>query len=309
MAVYVFAGKGGVGKTTSSAAFAVLLAERLGRRVLVASIDPAHNLGDVLGVELGGEPRRVWRNLYAAEVDYEAVVERYMSGLTEKLSYLYRHLKAFNLEGTLRVMRYAPGVEENAVLEELLRMLRSGGGFDDIVIDPPPTGMLLRILSLPLSALQWVRGLMRLRMEILKRRRMIVNATGEEIRVRLGGEEYVLPSSPGDDPVYRELAGLEETYREAIERLVKGSTIILVINPETLPLLEAERTYRFLKSIGARVGGVVVNKYREEGRRVLEEARSFFKEEPFATIPLLPREPRGIDRLREVAARLEALLP
>ncbi len=309
MNIYIFAGKGGVGKTTSAAAFSLLLSEKLGRRVLVASIDPAHNLGDVLGVGLGGEPRRILPRLYAAEVDYEAVVSRYMESLAERLRYLYRHLKVFNLEGFIGFLRYAPGVEENAVLEEILRLLKGGGGFDDIVLDPPPTGMLLRILSLPLASLQWVRGLMRLREEILKRRRMIVNATGEEIRVRVGGGEYRLPYEKGEDPVYRELASLEKSYSEAREALLGEATVILVVNPETLPLLEAKRTYEFLKRIGVRVGGLVVNKYREGAGEMLEKAREMFPGERMAVIPLMGEEPRGVERLRRLAGMLEELAP
>lgn len=53
-----FTGKGGVGKTTTSAATAIALAEK-GKRVLLVSADPASNLDEVLGLDLSAEPTRV----------------------------------------------------------------------------------------------------------------------------------------------------------------------------------------------------------------------------------------------------------
>jgi arsenite-transporting ATPase len=89
-------GKGGVGKTTTAASLAVVLAER-GREVVVVSVDPAHSLGDALGMELGGEPTAVpgVPRLHALEVDAAGERERFLRtgrgsllGLLQRGSYL-----------------------------------------------------------------------------------------------------------------------------------------------------------------------------------------------------------------------------
>ena len=75
MRVVLLTGKGGVGKTTTAAATAVLAAAR-GRKALVLSTDPAHSLADALGVPLTGEPTEVDTGLYAMQVDAQAAFER-----------------------------------------------------------------------------------------------------------------------------------------------------------------------------------------------------------------------------------------
>src|SRR5581483_6838079 len=75
MRVLLFTGKGGVGKTTASAATAALAAER-GLKTLVLSTDPAHSLADTLGVAIGGEPTEVDTGLYAEQVDTQRRLEQ-----------------------------------------------------------------------------------------------------------------------------------------------------------------------------------------------------------------------------------------
>ena len=73
-------GKGGVGKTTVSAATALWLAGE-GKKTLVISTDPAHSLSDSLERELGHEPRPIGENLWAAEIDPEVAMQDYQAGI------------------------------------------------------------------------------------------------------------------------------------------------------------------------------------------------------------------------------------
>ncbi|MFQ5987623.1 MAG: ArsA-related P-loop ATPase, partial [Dehalococcoidia bacterium] len=76
----LFGGKGGVGKTTSSAATAVYLArENPQRKILILSADPAHSLGDSIDCPLGGEvsPIKGIDNLWGLEVNAPALMEDY----------------------------------------------------------------------------------------------------------------------------------------------------------------------------------------------------------------------------------------
>jgi len=76
--VLLFTGKGGVGKTTTSAATAVLAARR-GLKTLVLSTDPAHSLADAFGVPLGHEPTEIassdFSGLYGQQVDTQRAFE------------------------------------------------------------------------------------------------------------------------------------------------------------------------------------------------------------------------------------------
>ncbi|WP_367883772.1 ArsA family ATPase [Thermococcus peptonophilus] len=96
--VVFFIGKGGVGKTTSSAAAAVALADRGGYKTLIVSLDPAHNLGDVLMEKLSDKPKKIAENLYASELDMEKLIKSYLKHLEENLKHMYRYLTVINLE-------------------------------------------------------------------------------------------------------------------------------------------------------------------------------------------------------------------
>ena len=321
--IRMFVGKGGVGKTTSAAAYALSLARR-GYRVLVVSIDPAHNLGDVLCTKLSGEPEKVADNLYAAELDYEATVAKFVGELAERLRYFYRHLKVFNLEHYLDVVKYTPGVEEHALLEALIHLIdRVGRDYDYLVIDPPPTGLMLRILSLPFISLQWVKKLLEVRKAILERRKMLERVMGG-LKVRIGDEEIVLSTDASEDPVFKELLSAYKVYQRAYEVLRDASRTraYLVMTPEELPLLEALRAYNFLRRFEIPVGGVIVNRviewekakgnpileagYRKQ-EDVLRRVEKEFVGLPKILIPYEPREPKGLAALEVIAEKLSVL--
>lgn len=117
--VFHFMGKGGVGKTTSAATQASLLSER--GKTLIVSLDPAHNLGDVLGAKVGEEPEEVAPNLYAAEPNVDRIISSFVKRVVEELQDHYKYLKVYNLDNVLRVLEYTPGVEEQALLEALAK--------------------------------------------------------------------------------------------------------------------------------------------------------------------------------------------
>ena len=318
--IRMFVGKGGVGKTTSAAAYALSLAKR-GYRVLVVSIDPAHNLGDVLCTKLSGEPRKVADNLYAAELDYNAVIAKFVEEMSEKLRYFYRHLKVFNLEHYLDVVKYAPGIEEHALLEALIHLIdRVERDYDYLVIDPPPTGLMLRIFSLPFISLQWVKKLLEVRKAILERRKMLERIVGR-LKIQIGDKEILLPTDASGDPVFKELLSTYKVYQRAymVLRDARRTRAYLVMTPEELPLIEALRVYDFLKRFKIPVGGVVVNRVLEwkmaKGNPVLEteyeRQENILRrvEREFASLPkaLLPYKPQGIKGLASLETIAEKL--
>jgi len=110
-------GKGGVGKTTCAAALAVHASRTLG--ALVVSLDPAHNLGDVLATRLSDKPREIAPRLWASEVDMEAAITRYLDDSSQRLKQMYSYLKVINIEGYLDALKPSPGIEEYATLQAM----------------------------------------------------------------------------------------------------------------------------------------------------------------------------------------------
>ncbi len=317
-----FLGKGGVGKTTTAAAYALKMAMK-GFQTYIVSLDPAHNLGDVLDTELSDEPKKVYENLWAIEVNYEKMIKNHLKQLSEKIKDIYGYLKIFNLEKYVDVLRHSPGVEEQASLDKIIEIIRNYGEknkADIIVFDTPPTGLTLRIMALPTISLIWIDKLMELRLAILERRRAITKITGEEYEVEIGGKKLKIPVDAAEDPIYKELLNLKSEYDWIYNILTdpNKTLIALVINPEMLPILEAYRAYKFLSKIGIHTEYIILNKVLivrsvpeelkpkiNEQNKAIEEARKLFINKIFTEIPYLPKEPRGIDDLKDIITYIE----
>lgn len=167
----IFAGKGGVGKTSISAASALVLAQRHpDKRLLIASIDPAHSLGDSMGEPLGHKPRTITPNLWAAEADAKILLAQFKAIYRAEVNDFLRGLlpAAGNSQGgvsfshdeqiTEKLLNLeTPDLDEFMVFRWLTDLERSGR-FDIVLLDPAPAGHLLRFFELPAMAKAWIKA-------------------------------------------------------------------------------------------------------------------------------------------------------
>jgi arsenite-transporting ATPase len=299
-------GKGGVGKTTCAAGLALQAAREW--RTLVVSLDPAHNLGDVLGLKLTGDPTETASNLWAIEVDMEAAITRYLGDSTQRLQSMYGYLKAINLEGYLDALKLSPGIEEYATLETMESLLSGAEGrYDVVVFDTPPTGLTLRVLALPKVSLLWGERLTGLRREILDRRQILRNIHGERKYV-VDGVEQKLPSDEKSDGVMGELTGYVGRMRRltALQADASQSRVMPVMNPDRLSLFETQRALETLRKLGMPIGPVIVNKVGlkpADAQTVQDIGRSLGL--PTRILPYTPAEPVGIDALQLLTGSLD----
>ncbi len=288
---FLFGGKGGVGKTTISSAFAVLAA-RKGRTVLV-SLDPAHSLSDVFRVRIGESEKELSfpsvapGALRAVEIDPQRALEDYKRRTLRRIHSLNLQLD-FDIDRYVEAVTLSPGAEESATFESFLAYLRRRED-ETVVFDTAPTAATLRLLELADLMDQWVR--------------LILKARGEVDRLREMAEGV-----PVDDPLIRELRAMEADIREAGEILRSESTrIVLVVQPERLPVEETKRTAAVLRRFGLDPAGVVINRVADSDqertlavlqRKYLEELRADWGERVLAEIPLCSKEPTGPDLMR-----------
>ncbi|HQB30606.1 MAG TPA: ArsA-related P-loop ATPase, partial [Syntrophales bacterium] len=139
MKILFFTGKGGVGKSTVAAASAWQISRRA--RVLIQSLDPAHNLGDIFGVSLGDRKRKISDTLTLQEVDLQKLARDYLERETRVLGETYRYLQVLNLDNYFSILKYSPGIEEYALLTSIERTINEETDFDYLVFDTPPTGL------------------------------------------------------------------------------------------------------------------------------------------------------------------------
>lgn len=318
-------GKGGVGKTTVSAALATLAAQR-GKRCLVVSTDPAHSLGDVFARQLGDKPQRVLPNLDAMEIDPDAEVDAHLHRVTQQMRRFAAPEMLAELERQMQLTRHSPGTQEAALLERIARLITERSDYDLIIFDTAPTGHTLRLLTLPEAMAAWTDGLLshnRRSEELGKVLKHLTPKAGRDV------------ASPFDDPRQDRLSDLDKRTQDVASALLDrrrlfhqarrqledaaNSGFIFVLTPERLPILETVRAVATLREAGVPVAAALINRVipqeadgeflrrrREQEAIYLERIDSELSSLPRPRIPLLETDVQGVEILEDIAKRLEA---
>jgi arsenite-transporting ATPase len=305
--VLFFGGKGGVGKTTCAAAFA-LAASREGRRTLLVSTDPAHSTSDVLETALGPTEREILPGLAGLEIDAVREARRYVDEAKSRMSGLFGPAVLAEAARQIELASAMPGVADLAVFDRMSDLVLSRAGvYDLLVFDTAPTGHALQMLRLPDGLSSWVEALTRRRRE------------GLEARASASGADA--PGARGADPVLAilEARGARLSAMRAEFGRADRVAFVLVLIPERLPLEESVRAAHELSEAGIAIGGVIVNRVlpdaasggyfearKAQERVYLEEIERRLPPVPRALVPQLESDVHGIAGLDRVRACLVA---
>ena len=299
-----FAGKGGVGKTTCSSAYAL---SRHSGRVLLVSTDPAHSLGDALGARLSSTPRTVARSVDAVELDAPRAFARWLNEHRRPLADVIEHGTWLDREDVDALLDLSiPGVDELVGIIEIGRVAGRGGrgdgrarreggrrkgeGYDVIVVDTAPTGHTLRLLAAP---------------ETVAAVADVLDALQEPHRIIRDQLARVGRADASDRLIALLAAQARDTA--ALLRDPASTAFQWVTLPEDLASAEAADGIRALDAGGMRVSAIVVNRVlpdsgpcplcgprRADQRRVIADLRRRLGRGRDVTIvPAAVREPRG----------------
>ncbi|WP_080797739.1 ArsA family ATPase [Arabiibacter massiliensis] len=304
MRIILYTGKGGAGKTCVAAATALRLAET-GRRVLVASTDVAHSLGDAFDCPLGSEPASIAPNLDALEID-PVVAGRAAWGQLQGYLRAVMTSHADGAEAGIEAeeLFMFPGLEELLSLGALLD-IDDAGAYDVLVVDCAPTGETLSLLKYPERFGDFIERALPLKRKALK----------------VGGPliERVMKMPMPDDSLFDELSALVSRLERLRELLTDTSRVSLrvVTTAERIVVKEAKRAFAWLGLYGYHVDAVVVNRlYPEDAlagyfdgwtelqRTSLEEIERSFSGTAVLRLMLRHGELRGVDGLRAAAREL-----
>jgi len=294
--VLMFGGKGGVGKTTSSAATALHYA-RAGRKTLIISSDLTPSLSDIFEVELGFTETPVpgVSNLHALEISPDEVMRRWKEHYGPEVYQAASALVNMPYDEIVDYVALAPGIQEEFMLDYILAHVRDASvghnAYDLVVWDTAPAGDTLRLLGLPHRFLEHLR-------------------TAPRIYLRVQNA-FQLSTMP--------FLNIIESWKELARQITnffcdpKNVEFILVTIPEALGVYQSHRVIQDLSAHGLGVRHMIINNLVvradcEFHRQRMEMQRPYLellKNEydgrmTLTPLPLLPYEVKGIERLKQV---------
>jgi arsenite-transporting ATPase len=304
--VVFFGGKGGVGKTTCSSAFALAASQR-GQRTLLVSTDPAHSTSDIFERPIGPSERELTPALSAIEIDGEAEAARYIDGVKQDIRRMFSPNVVRQAQRQIELAAASPGLLEVALLDRIIQLVvERGDTFDLIVFDTAPTGHTLQLLRMPDAMTTWIQALVRHRRAMVELDR---------------GAEQTRKQAEDADPVLAALTRRHERLGRLRDTLLDRSraSFALVTIPERLAIEETARAAELLADTGVDVGGLVVNRIlpdvvdgdflrsrKAQERTYLEEIERRFKRLPRVHVHQLPRDVYGMASLDAVSRQLLA---
>ncbi len=308
--VLIYAGKGGLGKTTLSAATSVKLSS-MGRKTLVFSTDPQASLSDVFEQNVFGRGEvMLARDLYVMEIDADKKINDYVASIKRKIIEMYRLDKLpRDIEEYVDSAAAEPAMYESAVYDAMIDVV-SEEKYDYYVFDMPPFGHGIRMIAIADVISKWVDKITELRKQAYEYGRVAASLKRQKVTY--------------EDEILKELEyirGRILKFRDIVMN-TETTAFIMVMTPERMTILDTEKAIEMFKSLGLQLSGVVVNQVYppelakrpdapqylkrrvEEQRKYMAEIREKFGKYVLAVIPMLNREPKGIETLKTVAEEL-----
>jgi arsenite-transporting ATPase len=305
--IILFAGKGGVGKTSVAAATGIRAAER-GHRTVIMSLDVAHSLSDIFDLERNlldqnrGMPIEIKKNLYIQELDIQEEIEKNWGEIHRYLSAL---LNATGMDEILaEELAILPGMEEVSLLLYINHYVREKV-FDVIILDCAPTGESLRFISIP-TALEWyMKKIFKMEKTIAKYVRPVAKRM------------YDIPI-PGND-YFNAIEYLFERLRGVDQVMVdpRVTSVRLITNPEKIVLKETQRAFMYFCLYKMKIDGIIMNRvlpedvkdpyfqdWRASQKHYMKMAEDYFSPIPIFPVNLFKDEILGYDRLRIFAEEI-----
>ncbi len=305
----MYGGKGGLGKTTFSAATAYWLAKQ-GHRVLVFSVDPQASLTDIFEQDIFGKGAvEIMPNLFAQEIDADRHIQEYQDEIRKKIRDMYGFQEVpEEIESYIQAAAAEPAMEESAIFDKVVDII-VGGDFDYYVYDLVPLGHALYYLSMASVYDEWIQKITSLREEmqeysqvaaILERDKVteedLILAELQDIRYRINTSSSILTDT-------------------------EKTAFFFVIIPEEMALVDTQKAATKFAQFDVPLCGYIVNRVlpkelaeqnipeylenRLEMQRInLAKIDTLFGDQVLTRVPEFERDITGLDMIARVAEQL-----
>lgn len=296
----LFGGKGGCGKTTSSAATGIYMAEQ-GKKTLVLSTDPQRSLSDSFDQKIGEDATAIQgvQNLYAVEIDTEKLMGQWLAQHKEAILDIAEAATYFKKKDVAEFFKLSlPGMDEFVALIRLVDLMKEGT-YDLFILDTAPTGHTYRLLELPDLMSRWTKLMLEMRS---KTQYIVRRFFGKGLRER-------------SDIFLEDLKSDTQRVRTAFRG--NQTEFIPVTTLEEMAILESERLVGTLHQYLIPVRQIIINGFvppnprcpycsvkRESQWERFGEVSKKFSHLKVVGMPLFPHEIRGIDDLKKFAKAL-----
>jgi arsenite/tail-anchored protein-transporting ATPase len=303
----MFGGKGGLGKTTFSAATAYWLAQQ-GHRVLVFSVDPQASLSDIFQRDIFGQgPVQITENLWAQEIDADTHIKEYQDEIRQRIREVNNiDTVPDEIEEYIAAASAEPAMEESAIFDSVVDIV-SAGDYDYYIYDLVPLGHALYYLSMAKVYDEWISKITKLREEMREY---------EEMVSRLRREKETQ-----EDQILAELQDIRTRINTASKVLTdrEHTAFFFVLVPEEMILVDTAKAAELFARFDVPLAGYVVNrvlpedllrgdgvppylvKRAEMQRRHVERIQHDFGDDVMAYVPELERDITGLPMIERMA--------
>ncbi|MFZ0532801.1 MAG: TRC40/GET3/ArsA family transport-energizing ATPase [Anaerolineales bacterium] len=302
----MYGGKGGLGKTTFSAATAYWLAKQ-GKKVLVFSVDPQASLSDIFKRDIFGKgPVEIMPNLFAQEIDADQRIKEYQEEIRQKIRDMYGMTEIpEEIENYIQAASAEPAMEESAIFDEVVDIVGSSN-YDYYIYDLVPLGHALYYLSMASVYDQWIDKITGLREEMAE--------YGQVAAVMKRNKETE------EDKILKELQFIKHRINVSSSILTDKlkTAFFFVVTPEEMIILDTKKAAGLFAKFDVPLAGYIVNRViplelasqnippylrnrMEMQKTYLKEIDQVFSGEVLAHIPEFERDITGLPMIERMA--------
>jgi arsenite/tail-anchored protein-transporting ATPase len=305
----MFGGKGGLGKTTFSAATAYWLAQQ-GKKVLVFSVDPQASLSDIFQRDIFGKgPVEIMPNLFAQEIDADSHIKAYQEEIRKKILDMYGFDEVpEEIDNYIKAASAEPAMEESAIFDAVVDIVVKGD-YDYYIYDLVPLGHALYYLSMAKVYDEWINRITKLRQEMREHEEMVARMKRQKVTE--------------EDHILSELEYIKGRINQSSSILTdkKKTAFFFVVVPEKMIINDTQKAAGMFAKFDVPLAGYIVNRVLPQEllknhcppylqNRVqmqvqyMDEIKKTLGNEVMGYVPEMERDVTGLEMIKRLAAQM-----